>query len=196
VIFEWPSFLTSLLLSLLGFLPAQLRGERWRGFLWVLLHCPLQGLIILSSVTFDFFVSSTLSFTPHSGGLLDADHVVEGQRVYATDAREYMLQQIEVVEHHGEQHAFHINTVHQQLFCSANGGIMLVIFLIACLHRARDGHLIRRSFRLAVRGFGTLVMFGLQFLGERISPMAIMAFAGCWMMFVAALDIYGSHVPR
>lgn len=106
------------------------------------------------------------------------------------------LEAVFVAAKHGPLEADSIDATHRQLFCIANGGLLFALFCIACLHIGRDGHLIRRKWRLIARGVGTLAMFVLHLLGDRISPLGMAAYAGFCLMTLAILDLYGSFVPK
>lgn len=135
-----------------------LRGSGMRGYIWALLHCPLQCSIIASSVAFKFFIDSTLQQTNHGGSQED----VVGQQ---------------------------IEDVHRELFSISNGGIILSLFVIACLHVPRPGKVIARKVRMAIRLAGTIALFVMHLAGSALSPLGMMTYTGFWLFGLACLDM-------
>jgi low temperature requirement protein LtrA len=179
-----------------------LHGSRLRGYMWALLHCPFHACIVVSSVAFDFFIGSTLAIHPmpeletFEAATMNATFLALEPASSALALGTSALEAVFVAAKHGPLEAEPIDATHRQLFCIANGGLLLALFCISCLHIGRDGHLIRRKWRLIARGVGTLAMFVLHLLGDRISPLGMAAYAGICLLLLAILDLYGSFVPR
>lgn len=178
------------------------QSSRIRGYMWALLHCPFHGCIVVSSVAFNFFIDSTLRIHPvpeieaFEAATINTTFLALEPASSALALGTVALKAVFVAAKHGPLEAEPIDATHRQLFCIANGGLLLALFCIACLHIGRDGHLIRRKWRLVARGLGTLAMFVLHLLGDCISPLGMAAYVGFCLMLLAILDLYGSFVPR
>ena len=180
-----------------------LRNTRFRGYLWALLHCPFHATIIISSVTFNFFVDSTLNLPdiPERDNF-NAQYAAAAAGQYAGTSLEAFelgksaMEQTLIASEHNLEKLQLIDTTHRQLFCVANGSIVAVLFFIAMLHVPREGHIIRRRWRMLGRACGTLAFLLLHLFGDKISPVGMFLYGGICLGLIAIVDTFGNYVPH
>jgi low temperature requirement protein LtrA len=180
-----------------------LRNTRFRGYLWALLHCPFHATIIISSVTFNFFVDSTLklpdiperdNFNAQYAAAAAGQYT--GTAVEAFELGHAAMEQSVIATEHGLGAVQLIDTTHRQLFCVANGSMLAILFFIAMLHVPREGHIIQRRWRMLGRACGTLAFLLLHLFGDRISPVGMFLYGGICLGLIAIIDTFGNFVPH